>query len=74
MKLKEQVKVYLITYAAQAFIHFQREFWSLSKSYLKVGPYKSVYTASTLSHIDFAELVSFSIFLYVCGIVGDGYD
>lgn len=33
-KLKEQAKVYLITYIAYALIHFQREFWSLSKPYI----------------------------------------
>ena len=30
----EQIKVYLITYISYALIHFQREFWSLSKPYI----------------------------------------
>ena len=33
-KIREQVKVYAITYISYALIHFQREFWSLSKSYI----------------------------------------
>lgn len=73
-KTIEQVKVYLITYTAYALIHFEREFWSLSKSYLKHGQYKNVYTTTVLSHIDFAELVTYSIFLYLSGIIGDSFD
>ena len=38
-KLREQVKVYLITYIAYALIHFERVFWSMSKSFIKKGPY-----------------------------------
>ncbi len=39
-KKREQIKVYLITYIAYSLIHFERVFWSLSKSYLKTGKYK----------------------------------
>jgi hypothetical protein len=31
LKVKEQVKVYILTYLAYSLIHFEREFWSLSK-------------------------------------------
>jgi len=34
-KMREQVKVYLLTYIAYSLIHFEREFWSLSKKQLK---------------------------------------
>ena len=34
-KVWEQVKVYLLTYIAYSLIHFEREFWSLSKKQLK---------------------------------------
>lgn len=30
-KLREQIKVYFLTYFSYALIHIQREFWSLSK-------------------------------------------
>jgi len=33
-KLYEQIKVYLITYLAYSIIHFEKEFWSLSKAYI----------------------------------------
>jgi len=74
MKRKEQIKVYLITYIAYSLIHFERVFWSLSKSYLKTGPYKEYFTNGVLSSFDFAELISYSFFLYLSGIIGDNFD
>jgi MFS transporter, OPA family, glycerol-3-phosphate transporter len=71
-KFKEQVKVYAITYIAYALIHFQREFWSLSKPYI-VDEHPEL-TKKILSRFDTAQLFFYAIFLYVCGIVGDSYD
>ena len=34
-RLREQIKVYFITYFSYAVIHFQREFWSMSKTNIK---------------------------------------
>ena len=73
-KKKEQIKVYLITYIAYSLIHFERVFWSLSKSYLKTGPYKDQFTTTVLSSFDFAELIAYSFFLYLSGIIGDNFD
>lgn len=68
----EQVKVYLITYIAYALIHFEREFWSLSKKKLKNE--LKIFSSEQLSYFDFAELIMYSIFLFVCGIIGDTFD
>ena len=65
----EQVKVYLLTYIAYALIHFEREFWSLSKKKLKND--LKIYSSTELSHFDFAELIMYSIFLFICGMMGD---
>jgi sugar phosphate permease len=73
-KVREQVKVYLITYVAYALIHFERVFWSMSKSYIKKGPFKEIYTTEVLSRFDFAELISYSFFLYLSGVIGDSFD
>jgi sugar phosphate permease len=71
-KAFEQVKVYLLTYIAYALIHFEREFWSLSKKQLKNE--KHIFTTEELSRFDFAELILYSIFLFVCGVIGDTFD
>jgi sugar phosphate permease len=71
-KLWEQVKVYLLTYIAYSLIHFEREFWSLSKKQLKNE--KQIFTTVELSRFDFAELILYSIFLFICGVVGDTFD
>ena len=70
--MREQVKVYLLTYIAYSLIHFQREFWSLSKKQLKNE--KHIFTTEQLSRFDFAELILYSIFLYICGMIGDRFD
>ncbi len=64
--------MYLLTYIAYSFIHFEREFWSLSKKQLKNE--KRIFTTQQLSHFDFAELILYSVFLFVCGVVGDSFD
>jgi MFS transporter, OPA family, solute carrier family 37 (glycerol-3-phosphate transporter), member 3 len=64
----------LITYIAYALIHFERVFWSMSKSKIKMGPYSDTYGTKVLSHFDFAELISYSIFLYLSGVIGDTFD
>lgn len=33
-----------------------------------------IFTSEQLSHFDFAELIMYSIFLYICGIAGDSFD
>ena len=66
------MKVYLLTYIAYALIHFEREFWSLSKAKLKND--LKIYTSAELSHFDFAELILYSIFLFICGMMGDSFD
>jgi sugar phosphate permease len=70
--VREQVKVYLLTYIAYSLIHFEREFWSLSKKQLKNE--KHIFTTEQLSRFDFAELILYSVFLFVCGVVGDTFD
>jgi OPA family glycerol-3-phosphate transporter-like MFS transporter 3 len=72
--VREQVKVYLITYIGYALIHFERVFWSMSKYYIKTGKYGEFYTTKILSRFDFAELISYSFFLYLSGIIGDSFD
>ena len=74
VKVREQVKVYLITYIGYALIHFERVFWSMSKSYIQTGPNKKRYDTEVLSQFDFAELISYSIFLYLSGVIGDSFD
>jgi MFS transporter, OPA family, solute carrier family 37 (glycerol-3-phosphate transporter), member 3 len=64
--------VYLLTYIAYSLIHFEREFWSLSKKQLKND--KQIFTTEQLSRFDFAELILYSVFLFVCGVVGDTFD
>lgn len=46
----------------------------MSKSYIKTGPYAAHFNTSVLSRFDFSELVSYSLFLYLSGIVGDRFD
>ena len=57
---------------AYSIIHFEREFWSLSKAKLKNE--KMIFTSEELSRFDFAELIMYSIFLFVCGVVGDTFN
>jgi sugar phosphate permease len=71
-KLKEQIKVYLITYVSYAVIHFQREFWSMSKT--KITKQLPNITNVEMSRFDTAQLFFYAVFLYVCGILGDSYD
>ena len=37
-KVREQIKVYFLTYFAYALIHIQREFWALSKAIIIKDP------------------------------------
>jgi sugar phosphate permease len=64
--------VYLITYISYALIHFQREFWSMSKPYIS-EQHKELDKA-TLSRFDTAQLFFYAFFLYICGILGDSYN
>lgn len=65
--------MYLITYISYALIHFQREFWSLSKPYI-TAEHPQELTKSDLSKFDTAQLFFYAFFLYVCGILGDSYN
>lgn len=69
----EQIKVYLITYLAYSLVHFQREFWSLSKSKI-VHEHPKELSKSILSRFDTAQLLAYAFFLYICGIIGDSYN
>ena len=46
----------------------------MSKSFITTGPYKDTYNTKVLSRFDFAELISYSFFLYLSGVVGDSFD
>jgi MFS transporter, OPA family, solute carrier family 37 (glycerol-3-phosphate transporter), member 3 len=46
----------------------------MSKSFITTGPYKDTYSTKVLSRFDFAELISYSFFLYLSGVVGDSFD
>ena len=70
---KEQIKVYLITYLSYSIIHFQREFWSLAKTYI-TKKFPKELSKATLSRFDTAQLFVYALFLYICGAVGDIYD
>ena len=61
-----------MTYIAYSLIHFEREFWSLSKKQLIND--KGIFSTEQLSRFDFAELILYSVFLFVCGVVGDTFD
>jgi sugar phosphate permease len=65
--------VYAITYIAYALIHFQREFWSLSKPYIS-EKHPIDLSKAVLSRFDTAQLFFYASFLYVCGVLGDSYD
>lgn len=71
-KLREQIKVYLITYVSYAVIHFQREFWSMSKT--NITKQLPEITKEQMSRFDTAQLFFYAVFLYICGILGDSYD
>lgn len=72
-KLREQIKVYLITYIAYALIHFQREFWSLSKPYI-TEKHPEELSKTILSRFDTVQLFFYAVCLYICGVLGDSYD
>lgn len=73
IKKREQIKVYTITYLTYALIHFQREFWSLSKTELK-DKHPTELPTEVLSRFDTAQLLFYAICLYICGVIGDSYD
>ncbi|CDW80091.1 sugar phosphate exchanger 3 [Stylonychia lemnae] len=67
-----QIRVYLITYLGYAVIHFQREFWSLSKKYITKE--SKELTKDVLSRFDTAQLLTYAIVMYIGGILGDQYN
>ncbi len=67
-----QVSVYLITYLAYATIHFQREFWSLSKKY--ITKQHAELSKDVLSRFDTAQLLTYAIVMYISGMLGDSYN
>ena len=71
-RLMGQIKVYLLTYLGYSMIHFQREFWSLGKSF--VSQRHPELSKSVLSTFDFSEMAAYGLFLYVCGTAGDRFD
>ncbi|TNV82607.1 hypothetical protein FGO68_gene9487 [Halteria grandinella] len=71
-RLLGQIRVFALTYMGYSLIHFQRQFWSIGKTYLTDR--HPELNKSVLSRFDAAELCSYAIFLYVCGIIGDKYN
>lgn len=68
-----QVSVYLITYLAYATIHFQREFWSLSKKYI-TKEHPDALPKDVLSRFDTAQLLTYALVMYISGMLGDSYN
>lgn len=71
-RLVNQAKVYFLTYVGYSLVHWQREFWSLGKTYLTAAIPEL--PKQVLSRFDFSEMAAYAIFLYICGVAGDRYN
>jgi sugar phosphate permease len=72
-KLREQIKVYFLTYFSYALIHIQREFWSLSKPII-TAEHPNELPGNVLSNFDTVQLLVYGICLYIAGMLGDNYN
>ncbi len=63
----------MITYFAYSIIHFEKVFWSVSKTYL-IKRHPDELSKKIISGFDTASLLCYGISLYVCGVLGDNYN
>ena len=68
---RAQIKIFFLTYFGYMCTHIQREFWSMSKQYLKP---ELGFDDQDLSNFDFAQLLAYAISVYALGIIGDSFN
>ena len=72
-RIREQIKVYVITYLAYSVIHFEKVFWSSSKTAIS-KKHPDELSKKIISGFDTASLLCYGFSLYICGVLGDNYN
>ena len=67
--LKYQILVWVLSYVALFIIQMEREFWSLSKTY--IARERTDFPKTVLSRFDSVQLFFFSMGMYIAGTLGD---
>ena len=69
IKLKEQIKIFLICYFSYSLLHVYREFWSMSKKALELED--NTIDSELLSKFDTVYLFTYSLCTFLGGVAGD---